>query len=70
VPSVRSIVSFGKGPVPVEESEIQALQAVVGSGLSAEPHAFLRAGIAVLWPTSMLVRFILRHFFSVNTLDY
>lgn len=47
VPSVRAILGFGNGPVPVEESEIQALQAVTGSGLPTEPHAFLRAGIAV-----------------------
>jgi transcription antitermination factor NusG len=37
-PCVVSIVSFGKLPEPIEDSEIAALQAVCRSGLPARPH--------------------------------
>ena len=43
-PGVRSVLSFGKGPVPVDEDEIRAIQTIVESGLAVEPHAYLRVG--------------------------
>jgi transcription antitermination factor NusG len=43
-PGVISIVGFGKGPTPIPESEIEALQQVLRSGLAAEPCPFLREG--------------------------
>jgi transcription antitermination factor NusG len=47
IPSVRTIVSFGRSLVPVDECEIQAVRAMVGSGLPVTPHPFLRAGARV-----------------------
>jgi len=44
---VVALVGIGKTPSPVEEAEIVALQAVVRSGLRAEPWPFLRIGQAV-----------------------
>ena len=43
-PGVLSIVGAGKNPVAVEEAEISALQAMVRSGLDAQPWPFLQAG--------------------------
>jgi transcription antitermination factor NusG len=43
-PSVRSIVGFGKTPAPVAEEEIQAVQAMVSSGLPVGPWPFLKVG--------------------------
>ena len=43
-PGVMHIVGIGKAPHPVEESEISALQAVVFSGLQAEPRSYLNIG--------------------------
>jgi transcription antitermination factor NusG len=43
-PGVISIVGFGQGPTPIPESEIEALQLVLRSGLAAEPCPFLREG--------------------------
>lgn len=43
-PGVISIVSFGKGPTPIEESQIEAIQLVLSSGLAVEPCPFLREG--------------------------
>ncbi len=47
IPSVRTIISFGRVPVPVDESEIQAVRAMVNSGLLVTPHHFLCAGARV-----------------------
>jgi transcription antitermination factor NusG len=44
VPGVVQIVGFGKNPVPVDDSEIAALQAAVKSGLPAQPWPFLDVG--------------------------
>lgn len=41
---VIAIVGRGRVPVPVQEREIAALEAVVASGLSAEPHEYLEVG--------------------------
>ncbi len=43
-PGVRCVVGAGKVPIPVEESEIEAVQAVVRSGLGALPWPFLHRG--------------------------
>lgn len=43
-PGVVSIVGIGKNPAPVEDSEIAALQAIMKSGLPAQPWPFLRVG--------------------------
>jgi transcription antitermination factor NusG len=47
IPGVRAIVSFGRSPIPVDESEIQSVRAMVGSGLPITPHHFLQAGALV-----------------------
>jgi transcription antitermination factor NusG len=43
-PGVMSIVSFGKEPEPIDESEIDAVRKVLRSGIFAEPCPFLREG--------------------------
>ena len=44
IPGVMSFVGIGKVPVPIDETEIAAIQAAVGAGLSAEPYPFLEVG--------------------------
>ena len=43
-PSVEYIVGNGKTPKPVEETEIEAIQRVIDSGVEARPWPFLREG--------------------------
>jgi len=43
-PSVVSIVGFCNEPAPIPESEIEAVQAILRSGLATEPCQFLREG--------------------------
>ena len=43
-PGVRSIVGFGKTPAVVPQAEIEAIQAMVASGLPARPWPFLQVG--------------------------
>ena len=43
-PAVLLIVGAGKLPLPVDESEIAALQSIVNSGLHAEPWPYLKVG--------------------------
>jgi transcription antitermination factor NusG len=43
-PGVVQIVGIGRNPMPLEESEIAAIQVVVRSGLSREPWPFLQVG--------------------------
>jgi transcription antitermination factor NusG len=43
-PGVRKVVGWGPAPVPVQESEIQALQRIMQSGVSAAPCPYLRTG--------------------------
>jgi transcription antitermination factor NusG len=43
-PGVVGIVRIGKVPVPIEESEIEAIRAVVASGLASRPSPFPRTG--------------------------
>jgi transcription antitermination factor NusG len=44
IPGVVSIVGFGNEPAPIDDQEIEAVQAVLRSGLSTEPCAYLREG--------------------------
>ncbi len=43
-PGVRQVVGTGKTPVPVDESEIAAVQSIVVSRLQARPWPFLQVG--------------------------
>ena len=47
VTGVLHVVGFGNTPVPVDDSEMAALQAVAASGLLAQPFPFLRVGQTV-----------------------
>jgi transcriptional antiterminator RfaH len=44
IPGVIQFVGVGKTPVPIEDGEIAALQAVMRSGLPSTPWPFLRVG--------------------------
>ena len=44
VPGVVQIVGAGKNLVPIEDSEIAAIQAAVKSGLSTKPSPFIQIG--------------------------
>ena len=48
IPGVQQIVGDGKRPTPVDDAEIAALQAMMQSGLPAEPWRFSTAGVRVL----------------------
>jgi transcription antitermination factor NusG len=43
-PGVRQIIGVGKVPAPVPESEIDAVRAVIASGLAAQPWPYLAVG--------------------------
>jgi transcription antitermination factor NusG len=43
-PGVIAVVGRGRVPVPVDDAEISAIQAVVSSGLPAEPWPYLEIG--------------------------
>jgi transcription antitermination factor NusG len=43
-PGVLSVVGRGRVPIPVEDSEISAIQRVVSSGLRTEPWPYLEVG--------------------------
>jgi transcription antitermination factor NusG len=43
-PNVVSIIGFASAPAPVPDSEIEAVQAILRSGLATEPCPFLREG--------------------------
>jgi transcription antitermination factor NusG len=47
VPGVVGVVSAGKIPLPVDDKEIAAVRAVLGSGLAAQPWPFLGIGSKV-----------------------
>jgi len=53
-PGVISIVGCGKIPLPVDENEITAIQAVVSSGFRPEPWPFLEVGQQVRIDTEPL----------------
>jgi transcription antitermination factor NusG len=44
IPGVVHVVGIGKVPVPIEDSEIAAIQTAVSSGLAFEPQPFLEVG--------------------------
>lgn len=46
-PGVVRIIGLGKMPVPVEEAEMAAVQAVASSGLLMQPWPFLKVGQTV-----------------------
>lgn len=46
-PGVVSVVGSGRIPIPVEESEITAIQKMVSTGLHVEPCPFLEVGQVV-----------------------
>jgi transcription antitermination factor NusG len=41
---VASILGVGRYPLPVKDSEIEAIQQIIASGLPVAPFPFLRAG--------------------------
>jgi transcription antitermination factor NusG len=43
-PAVVSLVSFGNGPAAIADREIEAIRAVLRSGLPADPCAFVHEG--------------------------
>jgi transcription antitermination factor NusG len=43
-PGVIQIVGYNRSPAPVDESEIQAIQALMASGLPHQPWPFLEVG--------------------------
>lgn len=43
-PGVINVVGRGRIPVPVEEHEMSAIQAIASSGLTAEPWPYLKVG--------------------------
>ncbi len=43
-PGVVTLVGFGTSPIPIPDEEIQAVRAMVQSGLHVQPYPFLRAG--------------------------
>jgi len=44
IPGVLHFVGIGKIPVPIDDSEILAIQSAVASGLSTEPWPYLEVG--------------------------
>jgi len=46
-PGVIGIVGAGKTPVPVDDEEIEAIRAILRSGLAVQPWPFLRVGSKV-----------------------
>jgi transcription antitermination factor NusG len=44
IPGVVQVVGVGRTPVPIDESEIAAIQAAVKSGLPSQPWPFLQVG--------------------------
>lgn len=53
-PGVRSIVAFGCRPAPVPAGEIEAVRAMVASGLAVQPWPYLERGQAVVIRTGPL----------------
>ena len=43
-PGVLSIVEFGNEPAPIEQKQIEAVQAILSSGVATEPCQFLQEG--------------------------
>jgi len=47
-PGIVGVVGVGKMPMPVEEREIEAIQAILRSGLAATPWPFVTVGQRLL----------------------
>lgn len=47
-PNVIRIVGTGKMPLPIEASEIEAVQQIVQCGYKAEPHPFITVGTRLI----------------------
>lgn len=47
-PGVVAVVGRGRIPIPVEDTEISALQTVISSGIQAEPWPYLEIGQRIL----------------------
>jgi transcription antitermination factor NusG len=47
IPGAMHFVGIGKMPVPVDDAEVAAIQAVVQSGLTIEPWSYLEVGESV-----------------------
>jgi len=43
-PGVRQIVGVGRTPMPVEESEVEAIRQALASGLPSQPWLYLQIG--------------------------
>ncbi len=43
-PGVASVVAFGNVPAPIDNSEIEAIQALINAGNGLQPHPYLREG--------------------------
>jgi transcription antitermination factor NusG len=43
-PGVMAVVGSGRVPVPIEPSEVEAIQALVSSGMPADPWPYLEVG--------------------------
>lgn len=43
-PGVVSVVAFGNVPAPIDDSEIEAIQSLIQSGVTVQPHPYLREG--------------------------
>jgi transcription antitermination factor NusG len=43
-PGVIQVVGYSRQPIPVEETEIEAIQALVASGIPSQPWPFLEVG--------------------------
>jgi transcription antitermination factor NusG len=44
IPGVIQVVGFNRQPVPVNDDEMRAIQAVVDSGLPSQPYPYLEVG--------------------------
>jgi len=44
IPGVVHVVGLGRTPIPIDESEIAAIQAAIKSGLPSQPWPFLQVG--------------------------
>ena len=47
-PGVVDLVGFGKVPAAIEDAEVDAVRAIIASGLPAQPWPFMREGQRVL----------------------
>lgn len=48
VPGVLNVVSTGRNPAPIDESEIESIRVLLQSNLPLSPHAFLQVGDKVI----------------------